>query len=34
MRWVEHIAHIRDKKNAYRLMAGKPEGKTKLQVGG
>jgi hypothetical protein len=30
MRWVEHITRIREKSNAYRLLRGKPEGRTPL----
>jgi hypothetical protein len=29
MRWVELVARIGEKKKAYRLLMGKPEGKTK-----
>jgi hypothetical protein len=25
MRWVGHVAHIEEKKNAYRIFVGKPE---------
>jgi hypothetical protein len=28
MRWPRHIARTREKRNAYRLLVGKPEGKT------
>jgi hypothetical protein len=27
MRWARHIADIGEKRNAYRISAGKPEGK-------
>jgi hypothetical protein len=27
MRWVGHVARMGEKKNAYRLLVGKPEGK-------
>jgi hypothetical protein len=30
MRWVGHIARMREKRNAYRLLVGKPEGKRPL----
>jgi hypothetical protein len=30
MRWVGHIARIGEKRNAYRLLVGKPEGKRPL----
>jgi hypothetical protein len=30
MRWVGHIAQIGEKRNVYRLLVGKPEGKTPL----
>jgi hypothetical protein len=26
MRWAGHVARIGEKKNAYRILAGKPEG--------
>jgi hypothetical protein len=26
MRWVEHVARMGEKRNAYRLLVGKPEG--------
>jgi hypothetical protein len=28
MRWAGHVARIRDKRNSYRLLLGKPEGKS------
>jgi hypothetical protein len=28
MRWTEHVARKGEKRNAYRLLVGKPEGKT------
>jgi hypothetical protein len=27
--WAGHVARIAEKRNAYRLLVGKPEGKTK-----
>jgi hypothetical protein len=30
MRWVGHVARMEEKRNAYRLLAGKPEGKRPL----
>jgi hypothetical protein len=30
MRWVGHVARMGDKRNAYRLLVGKPEGKIPL----
>jgi hypothetical protein len=30
MRWVGHVARIGEKRNAYRLLVGKPEGKRPL----
>jgi hypothetical protein len=30
MRWTGHIAQMTEKKNAYRLLVGKPEGKRPL----
>jgi hypothetical protein len=30
MRWTGHVARIEEKKNAYRLLVGKPEGKRAL----
>jgi hypothetical protein len=27
MRWVEHVAHIGEMRNAYKMLVGKPEGK-------
>jgi hypothetical protein len=30
MRWVGYVARIREKKNAYRLLVGKPEGERPL----
>jgi hypothetical protein len=26
MRWAEHVAHMGEKRNAYRILVGKPEG--------
>jgi hypothetical protein len=31
MRWAGHIARKGERRNAYRIMAGKPEGKTPLR---
>jgi hypothetical protein len=31
MRWVGHVARIGEKRNAYRLLIGKPEGKGPLE---
>jgi hypothetical protein len=30
MRWVGHVARMRERRNAYRLLVGKPEGKRPL----
>jgi hypothetical protein len=30
MRWAGHVAHMREKRNAYRIFEGKPEGKRPL----
>jgi hypothetical protein len=30
MKWVEHVARRREKRNAYRLLVGKPEGNRPL----
>jgi hypothetical protein len=30
MRWVGHVARIGEKRNAYRILVGKPEGKRPL----
>jgi hypothetical protein len=30
MRWAGHVARIGEKRNAYRLLVGKPEGKRTL----
>jgi hypothetical protein len=30
MRWAVHVARIGEKRNAYRLLVGKPEGKRPL----
>jgi hypothetical protein len=32
MRWAEHVARMGLKKNAYRLLVGKPEGKRPLGI--
>jgi hypothetical protein len=31
MRWVGHVARMREKRNAYRLLVGKPDGKRPLE---
>jgi hypothetical protein len=31
MRWAGHVARIGEKRNVYRLLVGKPEGKTPLR---
>jgi hypothetical protein len=31
MRWAGHVARMVEKRNAYRLLVGKPEGKTPLE---
>jgi hypothetical protein len=31
MRWVGHVARIWERKNAYRLLIGEPEGKRQLR---
>jgi hypothetical protein len=30
MRWAGHVARVGEKRNAYRILVGKPEGKTLL----
>jgi hypothetical protein len=30
MRWAGHVTQIREKRNVYRLLVGKPEGKRPL----
>jgi hypothetical protein len=30
MRWTRHVAQMREKRNAYRILVGKPEGKRQL----
>jgi hypothetical protein len=30
MRWAEHVAQMREKRNMYKLLVGKPEGKRSL----
>jgi hypothetical protein len=32
MRWAGHVARMGEKTNAYRLLVGKPEGKSPLDV--
>jgi hypothetical protein len=32
MRWAGHVARIREKRNAYRTLVGKPEGKRPLGI--
>jgi hypothetical protein len=29
--WVGHVAHVGEKRNAYRILLGKPEGKRPLR---
>jgi hypothetical protein len=31
MRWADHVARMGEKRNAYRLLVGKPEGKRPLR---
>jgi hypothetical protein len=31
MRWAGHVAHMEEKKNAYRILVGKPERKRESQ---
>jgi hypothetical protein len=30
MRWAEHVARMREKRNVYRILMGKPKGKRPL----
>jgi len=30
MRWVAHVAHVRQRRDVYRVLVGKPEGKRAL----
>jgi hypothetical protein len=30
MRWAWHVARMREKRNAYKILVGKPEGKRPL----
>ena len=30
MRWVEHVAHMGERRDIYRALVGKPEGKRQL----
>jgi hypothetical protein len=32
MRWAGHVARLGEKRNAYRLLVGKPEGKRPLGI--
>jgi hypothetical protein len=32
MRWAEHIARMGEKRNSYRLLVGKPEGRRPLET--
>jgi hypothetical protein len=34
MRWAEHVARMGAKRNAYRILVGKPEGKRPLETPG
>jgi hypothetical protein len=31
MRWARHVARVGEKRNAYRVLVGKPEGKRSLR---
>jgi hypothetical protein len=32
MRWAGHVTRLGEKRNAYRILVGKPEGKTPLRT--
>jgi hypothetical protein len=32
MRWAGHVAQMRETRNAYRILVGKPEGKRSLEI--
>jgi hypothetical protein len=32
MRWAENVARMGEKRNAYRILAGKPGGKRPLEI--
>jgi hypothetical protein len=32
MRWTGHVERIKEKRNAYRILMGKPEGKRPLRI--
>jgi hypothetical protein len=32
MRWARHVARMGDKRNVYRILVGKPEGKRELRT--
>jgi hypothetical protein len=32
MRWLGHVARMGEKRNAYRILVGKPEGKRTLRI--
>jgi hypothetical protein len=34
MRWARNLARMGEKKNAYRILMGKPEGKRPLEING
>jgi hypothetical protein len=34
MRWAGNVARMGQTRNAYKILVGKPDGKTKTQVGG
>jgi hypothetical protein len=34
MRWAERVARMGERRSVYRVMVGKPEGKTELWMGG
>jgi hypothetical protein len=33
MRWVGHVAHVEEIRNAYRILVGKPKGERPLKLG-
>jgi len=32
MRWSRHVARMRERRVAYRILVGKPEGKRQLEI--
>jgi hypothetical protein len=34
MRWAGYVAHVREKRDAYQVLVGKPEGKRPLRTPG